>query len=79
MKKLIIQAENCLVSKNGCGDVRINDKDINVIIRDNLPEMPEYKDFPARVSISIELMDTDLNIEKEGYPNIEAVPEKEAF
>lgn len=91
MKKLTIAADNCLVSKDFVG-VNINGKNLTDIIISNLPTMKEYKDYPGRVSITIELMDTDLNIEKEGYisketaPDVQGVPdmkdipaEKEAF
>lgn len=76
-KKLTIQAVICLISKDGIGDIRINGENLNRIINNNLPEMKEYADVPARVNISIELLDPDLDIEKEGYANKKAV--KEAF
>lgn len=74
-KKLTIQANSCLISKDGIGDISFNGIYLDDLISRNLPTMKDYDNVPARVNISIELLDTDLNIEKEGYSNKETAPD----
>ena len=73
-KELVIKSNNCVLSKSQYG-VKINDTDIEKLIIDNLPqEMKEYRDYPARVNISISILGDDpVKIQRTGYK----VPKKE--
>ena len=65
-KKLVIKSDNCVISKGVY--VTINDKEIEELIKNNLPVMKEYKEYRAEVLIRIKIHDVKpLEIEKVGY------------
>lgn len=65
MKKLNIDANSCMLLVNQFG-VQINGKHIEDLLKDNLPNVDDYETVPARIHISVELLNTNLLIQKDG-------------
>lgn len=74
MKKLVIKSDNSCLNK-GTFNISIDNKSIQDIITDNLPELEEYKNYSVKVNIEIEFLDKPLTISTEGY---EVVPKQES-
>lgn len=68
MKSLKIKSDNCTLVKNMYG-LEINGEDIRNMVKENLPaDLEDYKKYPAKISISIEILGEDkLIVETEGY------------
>lgn len=65
-KELVIKSSNCTVEKGTY--VKINDDEIGELVKNNLPDMEEYKEYRAEVLIQIKIHDAKpLEIEKIGY------------
>ncbi|SKB01154.1 hypothetical protein SAMN05443428_1543 [Caloramator quimbayensis] len=68
MSKILKIEGNCDLMISRYGDLYINSKGIEKIITDNLPELKEYKNYPAEISITINIHNNEeLNITTEGY------------
>lgn len=80
MKKLSIKSENCSLEVNDYG-ASINNVDLGKLVKNNLPKLKNYKDYPAKLSLSIEFLgDGELEVNMEGYEvpnNTEEVEEDE--
>jgi len=76
-KELVINSDSCIINKTQYG-VKINDKDIEELIAENLPkDMKEYKDYPAKINISISIVGGEpLEIQTLGYEK-EIITEQE--
>ncbi|OAA93037.1 hypothetical protein [Clostridium coskatii] len=67
MKKLNIKSENCLLEVNDYG-ASINSIDLGKLVRNNLPELKNYKDYPVKLNLSIEFLgDEKLEVTPTGY------------
>lgn len=67
MKKLNIKSESCLLEVNDYG-ASINNIDLGKLVRNNLPELKNYKDYPVKLDLSIEFLgDEELEITPTGY------------
>ncbi|OAA90806.1 hypothetical protein [Clostridium coskatii] len=67
MKKLNIKSENCLLEVNDYG-ASINGIDLGKLVRNNLPKLKNYKDYPVKLNLSIELLgNEELEIDPTGY------------
>ncbi|MFL0251384.1 hypothetical protein ACJDT4_13250 [Clostridium neuense] len=68
MKTLEIKANNCFLYKTDYG-VSINGEGIERLVKKNLPEeLKDYKDYPVKVNIQIEIMeDEKLTVSTGGY------------
>ena len=67
MKKLNIKSENCSLEISGYG-ASINGIDLGKLVRNNLPKIKNYKDYPVKLDISIEFLgDERLEIAPTGY------------
>lgn len=67
MKKLNIKSENCLLEVNDYG-ASINNEDLGKLVKNNLPKLKNYKDYPVRLNLSIEFLgDEKLEITPTGY------------
>lgn len=65
-KELVIKSDNCVISKGAY--VKINGEEIEDLIKNNLPDMEEFKEYRAEVLMQIRIHDTKpLEIEKMGY------------
>ena len=53
MKKLNIKSESCLLRVSDF-DTKINDTGLEELVRNNLPELRNYEDYPVKLSLSIE-------------------------
>lgn len=67
MKKLNIKSENCLLEVNDYG-ASINNEDLGKLVKNNLPKLQNYKEYPAKLNLSIEFLgDGVLEVNTEGY------------
>lgn len=67
MSKINITSESCIFMIDGIGDMSLNGESIGKIIKSKLLSLEEYKDYPARVNIEIEVLgQKGLNITTEG-------------
>ncbi len=69
-KELVIKSDNCVISKGAY--VKINGEEIEDLIKYNLPDMEEYKEYRAEVLIQIRIHENEpLAIGKIGYEDTE--------
>lgn len=67
-KVLNMNANNCLLSIDCINGVKVNEKDLNEIIYNNLPKLKEYKNYPVKLNLQIEFLgDDEFKINTEGY------------
>ena len=67
MKKLNIKSENCLMQVS-CVGIDINKTGLEELIKDNLPKLKEYRDYPVKLDVSIEFLgDEKLIATPTGY------------
>ena len=65
-KELVIKSSNCVIERGAY--VRINGEEIGDLIKNNLPNIEEYKDYKAEVRIQIKILEEKpLEIQKIGY------------
>lgn len=77
MKKLNIESGNCLLKVDSYG-VKINDTDLEKLVKNNLPELKEYRAYPVKLGLSIEFLgDEELEIIPTGYELPKEVEENE--
>lgn len=77
MKKLNIKSENCLLEVNDYG-ASINNEDLGKLVKNNLPKLKNYKDYPVKLNLSIEFLgDEGLEITPTGYEVPKEVKEDE--
>lgn len=68
MKSLKINSDCCLLTVNGYGDVDISNQHIQELICEKLPqELENYKDYSVKLNVSIEFLDTGLDVQTDGY------------
>jgi len=67
MKKLNIKSGNCLLKVSNY-DTKINDTGLEELVRNNLPELKNYKNYPIKLNLSIEFLGEEkLEIIPTGY------------
>lgn len=77
MKKLNIESKCCLLEVNDY-DVSINNEDLGKLVRNNLPKLKNYKEYPIRLSLYITFLgDEGLEITPTGYEIPKGVEENE--
>lgn len=76
MKKLDIKSDNCLLEVNDYS-LKVNNKELEELVKNNLPKLKNYKEYPVRLNLSIEFLgDEELQITPTGYEQVKEESEE---